>query len=1040
MNDNNNKNDNNNNNYDENEEEFDFDVNEIVDVQKNELEKMKNKNPKDENEINKSYEKEEEERVKKEEEKKCREEDERKRREEEERLKREEEEKKRKEEEERIRKEEEERLKKEEEEKLKKEEEERERKEEEERLKREEEERIKKEEEERIKKEEEEKIKREEEEERNKREEEERRIKNEEEKRRMNKDEQEKKEENGKIQKEGSSEEIKNEEEEIIKVEEEEKERIKKEDENNEMNQEIINQDITPKEEERKESENILLRNSINKNSKLFLSLSDDQKNYIITTLKDINNFRSKQKRTIDNIENYPTITIDINKKEKTLDDLTKNFFDIIQKENKEEIEKRKNFFINKIFFEGIIGTNPLLELIPECDISHVNLLKKIYTTHGLKNIPSIEDDYDYENMIFNSENLLISEYYSPIGKLEDLKGFISKYNYNYEENSKIIINSVKAFNYWRSIQGDGNSFYRTLMFSLIEYYILYNNKELLEQIISEISCDDLIEIYKEYNVNYNICFIIFGVIIQLLSKNEIKKAYDLFLKSYLLKDGSFDKILIIYLRHISFIYVNEVIELSKDEMFQEEIEDKKLINSLNEQLIKTMNVEPDFFIICLMPYLFDINMTLLWIDKDLIHCKDGIISYIDEDNGEIIPSISIGYFYSSYHKIYSKSFIQENEFINSLFQTKITNLTKLTLQVNNPKKCEICKKELFIVFLEQKFKICKNCLQTYINNICSFRNDALNKGNYIGQEYYTRAFNLKDEYILNDYEFIEIKEDTNIINYIQHIASIVCSKCKGNFDKKNLNHLKCKCLLCDKCLEEMIFNMTNGLKILNSYEKRNLANVKCSTCGNNFSYEDAIEHLKDIKEKDNQNAINRMSNYISTLCLICGDLVREKDNKIKESYLSEEEKDEGEEEETINNKKKDNYKTIKNYKKIRVRKENEIGKGINYLDIEHVICFNCYENSKANIFSHSSSSLSEISETNNKGGKKEKNNIKNLKKEKSKKNTNLYDKKDKTTKDKYYIDFEEGECFCFICNKKHYLIDKRIKNGGCCTSGCNIH
>ena len=1024
---------------------------------KNELEKMKNKNPKDENEINKSYEKEEEERVKKEEAKKGREEDERKRREEEERLKKEEERLK-KEEEEKIRKEEEERLKREEEEKLKRKEEERLKKEEEkkirkeeeerirkeeererkeeERLKREEEERIKKEEEERIKREEEERIKREEEENRNKREEDER-VKNEE-RGRMSNDEQEKKEENGKIQKEGP-EGIKNEEEEIIKVEEEEEERIKKEEENDEMNQEIINQDIKPKEEERKESENILLRNSINKNSKLFLSLSDDQKNYIITILKDINNFKSKQKRTIDDIENYPTITIDINKKENTLDDLIKNFSNIIKRENKEEIEKRKNFFINKVYFEGIIGTNPLLDFIPECNISHVNLLKNIYTTNGLKNIPSIEDDYDYENIIFNSKNLLISEYYSPIGKLEDLKGFISKYNYNYEENSKIIINSVKAFNYWRSIQGDGNSFYRTFMFSLIEYYILYNNKELLEQIISEISCDDFIEIYKEYNVNYNICFIIFGVIIQLLSKNKIEKAYDLFLKSYLLKDGSFDKILIIYLRYISFMYVNEVIELSKDEMFQEDIEDKKLINSLNEQLIKTMNVEPDFFIICLMPYLFDINITVLWIDKDLIHCKDGIINFIDEENGEILPLITLGYFYSSYHKIYSNTFIQENEFINSLFQNKINNLTKLTLQVNNPKKCEICKKDLFIVFLEQKFKICKNCLQKYINNICSFRNDALNKGNYIGQEYYTRAFNLKDEYILNDYEFIEIKEDTNIINYIQHIASIVCSKCKGNFDKKNLNHLKCKCLLCDKCLEDMILNMTSGLKILNSYEKRNLANVKCSTCGNNFSYEDAIEHLKDIKEKDNQNAINRMSNYINTLCLICGDLVREKD-KIKESYLSEEEKDEGEEEETIQNKNKDNYKTIKNYKKIRVRKENEIGKGINYLDIEHVICFNCYENSKANIFSHSSSSLSEISETNNKEGKKEKNNIKNLKKEKSKKNMNLYDKKDKTTKDKYYIDFEEGECFCFICNKKHYLIDKRIKNGGCCTSGCIIH
>jgi hypothetical protein len=164
------------------------------------------------------------------------------------------------------------------------------------------------------------------------------------------------------------------------------------------------------------------------------------------------------------------------------------------------------------------------------------------------------------------------------------------------------------------------------------------------------------------------------------------------------------------------------------------------------------MNVEPNFFIICLMPYLFDINVNLFWIDRDLIQSKDGIINFIDEENGENLPSLSIGYFYSSYHKVYSNTFIQENENINLLFQTKVNNLTKLTFQIKNPNKCEICKNDSFIIFLEQKFKICKNCLGKYINKICSFRNDALIKGNYIGQEYYSRAFNITDEYVLNDY------------------------------------------------------------------------------------------------------------------------------------------------------------------------------------------------------------------------------------------------------------------------------------------------
>ena len=40
----------------------------------------------------------------------------------------------------------------------------------------------------------------------------------------------------------------------------------------------------------------------------------------------------------------------------------------------------------------------------------------------------------------------------------------------------------------------------------------------------------------------------------------------------------------------------------------------------------------------------------------------------------------------------------------------------------------------------------------------------------------------------------------------------------------------------------------------------------------------------------------------------------------------------------------------------------------------------------------------------------------------------------------KYYADFDEGECFCYICNKKHYFIDRKAKDGGCLTSGCNIN
>ena len=858
----------------------------------------------------------------------------------------------------------------------------------------------------------------------NKKEEEEKRIIIEEELRRENEDREREKEEDERrkneeekrkkremerkeIEKEKKKkEEIEKEEKEnkINEVEEEKKEEIEKEEKENKIN-EI---------EEKKEENSICIQseNSIkpidkkNKNSKIFMSLSEEQKNDYLYIINDIKNLKSKDNNIKDiDIDKYPTIVLDLNQKEETLDDIIPNFKKII-KQNENEIEKRKHNFISHNYFEWIIEASPLLELIPECKISHVDLLNNIYNEEGLHNIPEINDDY--EELIF--ENEIISENNSPIGNVEDLKSFI--YKYNFEKNTKVAVNSLKSFNFWRNIDGDGNSFYRSFMFSLLEYYILNNNLNELNEIISEITSNQLLEIYKKQELDYKIPFIILGAILKLLSNNNIEKAYDLFFKSYLLKDACFDKLLIIYLKYISYKYVDEVIELSKEQ------NQPNIHNNLNKELINTMNIEPSFFIICLMPYLYDINIHIFWLDKDLIQCKDGVINFIDEENTVNLPLISLGYFFSSYHIIYSVK--SKNEFINKIFNSKSNNLLRLTCQINNKDKCQICKGQKYIIFLKKNFKVCKNCLEKYINKISSFRNESLNNDNYIGQEYYSRPFHLKDNYFLNDFEFIEIKEEVNIINYLQHTASIVCSKCKGNFDKKNLNNLKCKCLLCDKCLEEMILDITGGLKILNSYEKRNLQKTLCTSCGGDFSYEDALEHLKDIKEKDRKNAINRMKNYISTKCLICGTEVRKNENT--DEFLRD---NSDETEEDNNNNQKNKYIELKKYRKIKIRKENDKRKGIDYLDIEHVICYECYEKNMIN----SNISYSKGSVNNN--GKRDK----------EESNSGSSDDEDnKFKRGEYYVDFEEGECFCLICSKKHFLIDKSVRNGGCCSSGCIIN
>ena len=83
--------------------------------------------------------------------------------------------------------------------------------------------------------------------------------------------------------------------------------------------------------------------------------------------------------------------------------------------------------------------------------------------------------------------------------------------------------------------------------------------------------------------------------------------------------------------------------------------------------------------------------------------------------------------------------------------------------------------------------------------------------------------------------------------------------------------------------------------------------------------------------------------------------------------------------------------------------------KGIDYLDNVHFICISCYERSKGLNKDNDNSSLNQKKNINNK-------------------------------KHNYYADFEDGICFCYICNKKHYFTDRKANDGGCLSAGCTIN
>ena len=675
----------------------------------------------------------------------------------------------------------------------------------------------------------------------------------------------------------------------------------------------------------------------------------------------------------LSNIEDYP-ILINFSKEEKALSEIIPDYKEkILDKENKEEIEARQYFlYKTKSFQDDIKEGEKFSQLIGELETSHPELMKKLYEEQKLNNLP--EFDPNVEKKIFEEDK--INEMNCPIGGVEDFDSFSLKYFLN--NNPKIIESSKKFFSKWRRILGDGNSFYRILMFSFFEAYILSNNTEELQYLLNEMTSDEFIEIYKEKEVDYKTCFSIFSLLLNYIENNNSEKAYEIFIKAYLLKDHSFDKLLITYIRHIITKYIDTFKKLLNNE--NQNFDDN---NKLNTYLIESPYIEPSFIIICIIPYLFNVNMNILTLKGELLKPVQSQINFVDPEENTI-PLITFGFFFSSYYKLYSSDFEKKYNYNLNLIEN---NNKQLTYMFKNLKKCDNCGKETEqILFIEKKFKICKICLEDHLSYACNFRADAFKEDGFIGLEYYTRPILICDNYYIDDLEIIELLESLNILNALCQKYRF-CNLCKKNKDNGELINFKCGCLFCQDCLEQTVFKLTNGLKYLNPIEKKEIESTKCN-CGKIFDIDEALKHVK-CNKNDIKESSNRLRQYINTLCLTCNRELRAEDNLDHSKYID------------INDQIK--------YRKIKIKKnnKNERANNVEYMEIDHLICEQCYMK-----YFQSKSGKIEFEEDDN--------------------------NEDEHSNNDNIVDYENRTINCGICCRKHDLDPKLFNEGGCCT-GCSI-
>ena len=285
---------------------------------------------------------------------------------------------------------------------------------------------------------------------------------------------------------------------------------------------------------------------------------------------------------------------------------------------------------------------------ILELDKKVEDIYKELDNEH-LKNLEKKINDYDFNEFY---------EFYRPklnnskIGALCDLDCLVDS-TYIFEINKKDKLYDLAEmglfiFNY-RSIEGDGDCFYRSLIFSILENIILMNNimqmKELLILFHEKINLNNRLINEKEYlkvisYVNINEILEILYLLITKIEKNDLQTAYTMLLKVFIFNQD-FDFAIIIFTRYLLYEYISA----NEDKIYSKEfllevgclLPDNYIIDKGNkneyyfENYFSEELMNPKTFaekiIVYIAPYVFNINMNIL----DYCFGENGAKSVITE-------------------------------------------------------------------------------------------------------------------------------------------------------------------------------------------------------------------------------------------------------------------------------------------------------------------------------------------------------------------------------------------------------------------------
>lgn len=592
---------------------------------------------------------------------------------------------------------------------------------------------------------------------------------------------------------------------------------------------------------------------------------------------------------------------------------------ELAHSKNNIKINERKNFLSNRKWeCDSNELDNKINVILEEMNMSQLKELQKQIRACNLdvvynNNHPEQSDDN--LGTLSSLDFLIETTYYSQPSSVDMMfsdKEKLEKYLYKY-----------------RPVLGDGDCFYRGIIFSFLENIILTNNLMLMKEILilfnEKINKNNPLVKTKEYLSPLKILktSIVNQALYTLVKEmekndNDTISLYEILLKLFIYcKD--FDYGIIYFTRYLLYEYIS----LNEDKIFSKDTQ-IELGCFLPEEFVKDKGDKNEYFfekfytfqlmkpktfaekiVIYIIPFVFNVNLNILIYDY-------GANSFIEEKKFESENSkyeinllfrknhYDIYYkkdFYSKYNRILDRLLnIFENIcFLNSKIpkellnqknnQNKDNNQSEVDehLEIlfdkeqnnhNNISSCLDCKKNY--EHKENVFGLCNDCLlNTLKTQILTNYIEYIKKGiNYMGNEERLHSFFRSVKCSISNYKDIPLQ--TAIFNsgykfedLFLEIRKINCLYCGNSLINDNFYvELPCNCRICKKeCFEEYINYTKKKLEIReNQKGDKYFLPLNCY-CGYNYNLNSLIYMINEMKKKELKDEIKMYQQFLKQYC-----------------------------------------------------------------------------------------------------------------------------------------------------------------------------